>query len=208
MKKNPYLYYSKKLLVFLVSVFVLSLAIFYISRLAPGDPLMSYYGERVEKMSVQEKEAAKERLGLTSPIYIQYIRWVGNAFHGDFGISFQYKQDVMEVIGQRIGFTLILGGLGFILTFAGALFLGILCVRYEDRWPDRLLCKGGTLLSCIPEFWLSLVLILIFAVNLHWLPGSGAYDVGYKTNVLNRIEHLILPLVVVVLQHLWYGTNY
>ncbi len=204
MSKNPFVYYGKKLLVFAISVIILSLAVFYISRLAPGDPLMSYYGERVEKMSVEEKDIAREKLGLNEPIHIQYTRWVENALKGDFGISYKYKQNVMEVIGQRIGFTLILGGIGFVLTFAGALLLGILCARYEDRWVDRILCKVGTVLSCIPEFWLSLVLILIFAVGLHWLPGSGAYDVGYKTDVLNRIEHLILPLTIVVVQHLWY----
>ena len=179
MKKNPFVYYSKKVFVFLLSVLVLSVAVFYISRLAPGDPLMSYYGERVEKMSVQEKEAAKEKLGLNDPIHIQYIRWAENAAKGDFGIS-------------------------FVLTFVGALLLGVLCAWYEDQWIDRVLCKGGTLLSCIPEFWLSLVLILVFAVTLHWLPSSGAYDIGYKNDVLNRIEHLILPLIIVVLQHLWY----
>ena len=67
MKKNPFVYYGRKLLIFLVSVFILSVAVFYISRLAPGDPLMSYYGERVEKMSVAEKDAAREKLGLVSP---------------------------------------------------------------------------------------------------------------------------------------------
>ena len=204
MRKNPALYYGKKALLFLVSVFVLSLAVFYISRLAPGDPLMSYYGERTEKMSVEEKETARNKLGLNDPIHIQYVRWVKNAAKGDFGISFQYKQDVMEVIGSRIGFTLILGGIGFVLTFVGALFLGVLCAWFEDKWIDRLLCKGGTLVSCIPEFWLSLVLILVFSVTLHWLPSSGAYDVGYKDDALNRITHLILPLTIVVLQHLWY----
>ncbi len=204
MKKIPFVYYGKKLLIFLVSVCILSVAVFYISRLAPGDPLMSYYGERVEKMSVAEKDAAREKLGLNKPIHIQYIRWAERAAKGDFGISFKYKQDVMEVIGSRIGNTLLLGGIGFVLTFLGALGLGVLCAWHEDKWPDRLLCKGGTLLSCIPEFWLSLVLILLFAVTLHWLPSSGAYDVGQRDDVLNRIEHLILPLAVVVLQHLWY----
>jgi len=204
MKKNLFVYYGRKLLVFLVSVLILSLAVFYISRLAPGDPLMSYYGERVEKMTVQEKEAAREKLGLNDPIHIQYLRWVENAAKGDFGISFKYKQDVTEVIESRIGFTLILGGVGFVLTFVGALILGTLCAWQEDKWLDRALCKGGTLLSCIPEFWMSLVLILIFAVTLHWLPSSGAYDIGYKEDVLNRLEHLILPLTIVVLQHLWY----
>ena len=165
---------------------------------------MSYYGERVEKMSVEEKEEARERLGLNDPIPTQYVRWLGKALQGDFGISYKYKQDVLEVIGQRIGNTLILGGIGFLLTFGGALGLGILCAWFEDRWPDKILCKGGTLVSCIPEFWLSLLLILIFAVNLHWLPSSGAYDVGRQGDILNRLRHLILPLVIVVLGHLWY----
>lgn len=204
MRRNPFVYYGKKLLVFLFSVWILSVAVFCIARWAPGDPLMSYYGERVEKMSVAEKEAAREKLGLHDPLHIQYIRWVENAAKGNFGISFKYKQDVMTVIGQRIGNTLVLGGIGFVLTFLGALGLGVLCAWYEDRWPDRILCKGGTLVSCIPEFWLSLVLILVFAVGLHWLPSSGAYDVGQKEDLLNRVEHLILPLSVVVLQHLWY----
>ena len=204
MKRNPFMYYGKKVLIFLVSVFILSLAVFYISRLAPGDPLMSYYGERTEKMSVAEKEAAREKLGLNDPIHVQYVRWLENAARGDFGISYKYKQDVMEVIASRIGNTLILGGIGFILTFLGAMGLGILCAWHEDKWPDILLCKGGTLLSCIPEFWLSLVLILVFAVMLRVLPSSGAYDVGHSNDILNRIEHLILPMTIVVLEHLWY----
>ena len=204
MKRNPFVYFGKKILVFLLSVLVLSVAVFYISRLAPGDPLMSYYGERTEKMSVHEKESAREKLGLNDPVHIQYIRWMENAFEGDFGISYQYKQDGLEVIGDRIGFTLILGGLGFVLTFGGALLLGVLCAWFEDRWLDKILCKVGTFLSCIPEFWLSMLLILVFAVTLQWLPSSGAYDIGYKEDILNRIEHLILPLTVVVLQHLWY----
>ena len=204
MKRNPFAYYGKKMLIFLTSVLILSIAVFYISRLAPGDPLMSYYGERTEKMSVAEKEAAREKLGLNDPIHVQYVRWLENAAGGEFGISYKYKQDVMEVIASRIGNTLILGGIGFILTFLGALGLGILCAWHEDRWPDKLLCKGGTVLSCIPEFWLSMVLILVFAVMLRVLPSSGAYDVGHKNDILNRIEHLILPMTIVVLEHLWY----
>ena len=204
MRKDPFLYFGKKLLVFAVSILILSVAVFYISCLAPGDPLMSYYGERVEKMSVEEKNAARERLGLNDPIHVQYLRWVENAVKGDFGISYKYKQDVMEVIGQRIGYTLLLGGIGFVLTFIGALLLGVLCAWHEDKWLDRVICKGGTFLSCIPEFWICLMLILIFAVTLHWLPSSGAYDIGYKKDVWNRVEHLVLPMTVVVTQHLWY----
>lgn len=204
LKSNSVLYYGKKLLLLLLSVWLLSVAVFCISRLAPGDPLISYYGERAEKMSAAEKAAAREKLGLDSPLQVQYLRWLKRALRGDFGISYKYKQPVTAVIADRIGNTVLLGGVGFLLLFFGALALGTFCAWHEDRWPDRLLCRLGTLLSCIPEFWLSLVLILVFAVGLHWLPSSGVYDVGQEYNLGNRLLHLLLPLAVVLLEHLWY----
>lgn len=171
MKKNKVWYVTKKLLIFLVSLLLLSVITFYISRLAPGDPLVSYYGDRVEKMSTQERAWAEEKLGLHDPITVQYIRWLGNALHGDFGISYKYKTDVLEVITGRIGNTLILGGVGFVLIFVLALLLGVWCAWYEDRLPDRIVCRIGTVTSCIPEFWMSLLLILIFSEQrcvYHW----------------------------------------
>lgn len=203
-KKNKFLYYGSKLLIFLASVFVLSLLVFYISRLTPADPLLSYYGERVEKMSVEEKDIAREKLGLNEPIYVQYGKWLNGAVHGDFGISYKYKQDVLEVISQRVLNTLILGGIGYILIFIGALALGIICAWNEDKWIDKFLCKLGTFSCCIPEFWYSLLLILIFCVSLHWLPSSGAYSIGKSGDIIDRILHLILPMAVVLLNHPWY----
>ncbi len=203
-RKNPYIYYGKKILIFFLSILILSVAVFYIARLAPGDPLVSYYGERVERMTPEERQWAEEKLGLNDPIYVQYIRWFQNAMQGNFGISFKYKQDVLQVIGGRLGNTLILGGIGFLLIFAGAMGLGILCAWREDSWLDRALCKVGTIITCIPEFWLSLVLILVFAIHLRWLPSSGAYSIGNKNDLADRAVHLILPLVVTVLNHLWY----
>ena len=73
-------------MVFLCSLLVLSVLVFTISRLTPTDPLQSYYGERVEKMSVEEKEATREKLGLNDPVPTQYFRWVQNALQGDFGV--------------------------------------------------------------------------------------------------------------------------
>lgn len=203
-KRNWLIYCGKKIMAFLLSVFVLSVAVFYVARLAPGDPLVSYYGERAEKMNPQERQWAMEKLGLDQPVYIQYEKWVKNAFHGDFGISFKYKQDVVEVISGRIVNTLLLGGIGFLLIFAGSLLLGVLCAWYEDKWADRILCKLGTISSCIPEFWLSLVLILIFSVTLKILPSSGAYTIGKADDIADRAIHLIMPLTIVTLEHLWY----
>lgn len=203
-RKNPYVYYGKKILIFLLSVLLLSVVIFYVARLAPGDPLVSYYGDRVEKMSMAEREWAEESLGLNDPIYVQYLRWFQNALKGNFGISFKYKTDVIEVIGGRLVNTLILGGIGFVLIFVLALGLGILCAWHEEKWLDKLICKVGTIISCIPEFWLSLILILIFAIYLRWLPSSGAYSIGKATDISDRILHLILPMTIVVGSHLWY----
>ncbi len=203
-RKNPLAYFGKKCLVFVFSIFVLSLAVFYISRLAPGDPLVSYYGDRVEKMSPKEREWAEDKLGLNDPLLVQYVRWMENAVHGDFGISYKYKMDVTEVIASRLENTLILGGLGFVLIFVLSMLLGVLCAWREEGWLDRAICKIGTVTSCIPEFWLSLVLILIFSIGLRWLPSSGAYSIGKKDDVWDRIVHLILPVSVVVTGHLWY----
>ena len=195
---------AKKLAQCIVVLFLLSLAVFYMARLAPGDPLRSYYGESVERMSPQERETAIHSLGLDQPIYKQYGIWLQNAFDGDWGISFKYKQPVTSVLGSMYQNTLLLGGLAYVCTFGLALLLGVFCALHEDRFVDKLICKIGTITNCIPSFWVSLVLILIFSVNLGWLPSSGAYALGRAGDILSRLRHLILPLSVLVLSHLWY----
>lgn len=187
--RNRVLYYGKKAAAFLASVLLLSVLVFYISRLAPGDPLVSYYGDRVEKMTPEERAWAEEKLGLKDPISVQYIRWAGNALHGDFGISYKYKMDVTRVIEGRIGNTLVLGGIGFLLIFTLALLLGIFCAWKEDTWLDRIICKVGTITGCIPEFWLSLLLILVFPCS------SNGCRVPVPTLLENR---QIFPTVSVI----------
>lgn len=204
MRSDTAIRVCRKILVFAASILILSLVVFYVARLAPGDPLVSYYGERAEKMSPEERTRAEKKLGLDQPLHVQYLRWLGGALHGEFGISYKYKTDVLKVIGGRVGNTLLLGGLGFVLIFAGSLFLGILCAWFENRLFDRLICWIGTAASCIPEFWISLVLILIFSVWLHLLPSSGAYTIGKAGDLSDRIRHLILPMTIVVMGHLWY----
>ncbi|MGL4913688.1 MAG: ABC transporter permease [Romboutsia sp.] len=194
----------KKSIQFIGVMFLLSIIVFYMARLSPGDPLKSYYGEGVERMSTIEKQHSLKKLGLDQPIYIQYIKWVSNSLKGDFGISFKYKMPVSTVIKDVYVNTMILGGLGYILTFILALIMGIFCALNEDKLIDRFICKLGTITNCIPSFWVSLVLILIFSINLGILPTSGAYSMGQESNIANRITHLILPVTVLILSHLWY----
>jgi len=194
----------QKGLQFITTMFILSILVFYMGRLAPGDPLRAYYGDGLQRMSTEKQEQARNRLGLEEPIYHQYMIWIEKAIEGDFGKSFKYKEDVTEVISDVYMNTLILGGTGFILTFGFALLLGIYCIFHENGLADRVLCKIGTVTSSIPPFWISLLLIFIFSVSLRILPSSGAYKIGQKTNLFSRAQHLILPLSVLILSHLWY----
>lgn len=183
---------------------LLSLMVFFMARLSPGDPVKSYYGEGAERLNKEERQEAIQYLGLDKPIIVQYKVWLQGALKGDLGISFKYKQDVITVINDMYQNTLILGGISYILTFLFALLLGIFCVMREETWVDKVICKVGTVTNSIPAFWLSLVGILLFSVNLKLLPSSGAYNIGMKADVGSRIEHLILPVFVMVVGHLWY----
>lgn len=197
-------YYSKQILQFILVIFVLSLVVFFMARLAPGDPLRAYYGDGVERMNTEQKTFAMEKLGLNEPILIQYVDWLKSAAEGDFGISFKYKQEVISVIDDVYVNTLVLGGTAFVFTFALALILGVFCADHEDSRLDRIVCKIGTVTSVIPSFWVALILILIFSVNLGLLPTSGAYALGKSGSISSHLTHLILPLTVMILGHLWY----
>lgn len=193
-----------KLLQFILAIFILSFIVFFIARLSPGDPLASYYGEGVDRISTQERKIATDKLGLDKPIFTQYIKWMSNASKGEFGISFKYKQDVIEVIKGLYMNTVILSGGAYILTFILALLLGLVCAFNEGKLIDRLICKLGIITNSVPSFWISLILILIFSINLKLLPTSGAYSIGKENSFIDRVLHLVLPMTVIIISHLWY----
>lgn len=200
MNRSKGRYLLKKTGQLLLTLFILSLIVFFISRLAPGEPLKAYYGESVEKMSVQQLEHARERLGLNDSLLTQYIRWGAGAVKGDFGISYIYKQPALEVVSQVYKNTLLLAGVSFALIFVLGLLLAVFCVQREGGLADRLICKIGVAANSIPEFFVALILILIFSVSLGILPQSGAHSLeGGRT-----LEHLILPVSAIVVSHLWY----
>lgn len=193
-----------RLLGFVLTMLILSVVAFVFARCAPGDPLQSFYGDAVESMSTQELTAARTRLGLDAPLTTQYIRWVGNALQGDFGLSLKYKMPAMAVVYPLLGNTLLLGGTAYLLVFLLATLLAVACALHEDTFADRLICRIGTAVYYLPAFWLGVVFILIFSVQLKWLPSSGAYDIGKAGDLLNRIQHLVLPVSVLIISHLWY----
>lgn len=197
--------FLKKALIFLLSIFALSVLIFTLSRLAPGDPLRSYYGDRVERMGEEERMRSEERLGLNEPLPAQYLRWAARALSGDFGVSFKYKMPAGEVVAGALSNTLLLGLSAFVLTFLIACLIGAFCARREKSLFSSMMEKIGVLTSSLPDFWFALILILVFSVTLRLFPSSGAFTPGTSgRNAADRIEHLVLPLLTVVLSHAFY----
>lgn len=196
-------YILKKTGQLIISLIVLSIIVFFVSRVAPGDPLRAYYGESVERMTDAQLASAEERLGLDKPLAVQYAVWAGNALRGDFGISYQYKQPVMNVISDVYGNTLTLTVVSFVIIFAAGMMLAVFCARHEGSLADRTICRLGIAANSIPEFFMALILILVFAVKLGWLPQSGVTSVG-GGGIADRAVHLILPVAAIVISHIWY----
>lgn len=196
-------YILKKTGQLIISLIVLSIIVFFVSRVAPGDPLSAYYGESVERMTDAQLASAEERLGLDKPLAVQYAVWAGNALRGDFGISYQYKQPVMNVISDVYGNTLTLTAVSFVIIFAAGMMLAVFCARHEGSLADRTICRLGIAANSIPEFFMALILILVFAVKLGWLPQSGVTSVG-GGGIADRAVHLILPVAAIVISHIWY----
>lgn len=194
----------KNILIFIITMLVLSVLVFTLARIAPGDPLVAFYGDAIETMNDTELDIARHRLGMDGSIALQYVHWFGGILSGEFGLSLQYKIPAIDVIYPLIGNTLILGITAYLVVFALAVVVAIICAYYEDTWFDWTICKIGTATYFIPSFWLGLVLISIFSINLGWFPSSGAYDFGMEGNLLNRLEHMVLPLIVMILNHVWY----
>lgn len=194
---------ARKSVELVLTIFVLSILVFSMSRLAPGNPLVSYYGNGVERMSTVEKEEALKNLGLNEPIFIQYQVWAKKAMQGDLGMSYKYKVPVKQVISQVALNTLLLGGTGFFILFLFALPLGAFSALREGKILDRFITRLGMITGSIPVFWVSLVMILVFSVFLGILPASGAGPLGQES-FISKLPYLVLPISVLLISHLWY----
>ncbi|MBP2200101.1 MULTISPECIES: ABC transporter permease [Pantoea] len=170
-----------RLLVALAVLFTVAVVSFSLLHLS-GDLAIAIAGpdasaETVEQIRVQN--------GLDQPLVTQFSHWFWSALHLDFGRSFYFENTVMELVGQRMPVTLQLGGVALLLALVVAIPLGVLAAVFRDSWVDRCAMFISVLGQAIPNFWFALVLILIFAVGLKWLPvaGNGSW------------QHFVLPAV-------------
>jgi peptide/nickel transport system permease protein len=163
-------------------VFLSLTAVFGMVRLS-GDPVLLFMPMDIQAKDVEE---FRERLGFNDPLVVQYARFLGGALRGDFGESLRYRRDALGLVLERLPATLLLAGTAMALTLAVAVPLGVMSAVRRDTALDHLGTMATVLGQATPGFWLGLMLIYVFAVQLRWLPTGGMGTAG----------HLVMPAVV------------
>ncbi len=160
----------KRLIMGIAIVLFVSVIVFAIMQAMPGDPIDLMVDTRVSEERVAELKA---EWGLDKPAIVQYFYWLGNILQGDFGMSVSMKQNVGDLIMQRLPYTLMLTGAALLIEYLIAIPLGLLAAVKKDRLTDKALTVGTIVLWSMPQFWLGVLLMFIFSITLGVLPLSG-----------------------------------
>ena len=195
-------YILKRLLLAIPLLLGIATITFFIVHLAPGDPMDMYLEPRFRRqMDPEVIDLIREKYGLDQPVHVQYVKWLGNLATGDLGESFRYRRPVADIIAERIPYTLQLSILALLFDALFGIALGIFsAVKQYSRW-DKTVTLGSLVVYSIPGFWLALMLVLVFSVNLGWFPTSQTRSLDYELlswsgKVVDRLWHLVLPVFV------------
>ena len=202
-------YVLRKLGFYLVALWAAVTLNFLIPRLMPGDPvdiLLAKLQQRGGQVDPTVRRSYEILLGTggREPIWRQYLDYLGKLLHGDLGISIsQYPARVTDVIGQSLPWTVVLIGLATLMSFGLGVGLGAVVGWRPGSWLDALV-PATTLLAAVPYFWLALVLVLLFASTLGWLPVQGGYDVALDPGwspafIGSAVRYGILPAITIVI---------
>jgi len=161
--------------------------VFMILSLAPGDPAVSILGD---KASEADLEAMREQLGLNDPILVQYAHYLGNILKGDFGTSYKNQLPVMELVLERFPNTLYIAMGAIIFSLIFGIPIGIISAKKQYSFIDNISMVGALIGVSMPVFWMGLLLVIVFSLNLKLLPSSGMGE-GF----LPLLKSLILPVV-------------
>jgi peptide/nickel transport system permease protein len=176
---------------------------FVLVHLAPGDPIAA----ALDRPGVTEtvREQWRESFGLDKPIAVQYVRWVANAVRGELGYSFSYRRPVRDVLADTLPRTMLLAGLSLVLSFLAGIVVGVLQAERPGGARDRWLGRVLLLLYSVPDFWLALIALLLFAYWLPLLPAGGIIDpvmhdyLSAGGRIADRLKHLVLPVLTLTL---------
>ncbi|MDI2587617.1 ABC transporter permease [Psychrobacillus sp. NEAU-3TGS] len=183
-------YILKRLVDLLPTIFVVAIIVFVITRLIPGDPAAVMLGPQA---SVEDIQELRDDLGLNEPLHTQFFQYIGDLVQGDFGVSLTYNQPVISLIMDRFPNTLILAISALVIALLIGIPAGIISASKQNSVMDYTVMVISLIGVSIPIFWLGVMLVLYFSVNLGWFPatGMGTMDEGFIT----YIKHLVLPSI-------------
>jgi peptide/nickel transport system permease protein len=184
-------YIGKRLLVAIPTLLIISIFVFSLQKLLPGDPVLAMAGEERDPATI---EFLREKYRLNDPVPLQYINWLGGVMTGDFGISLRSNQPVLELIGQKLPVTIQLAVMAMFFAMVIGIPIGILAAVKKNTWIDytaNIVALSGL---SIPNFWLGIMLILLVSVKLGWLPASGYESIF--VDPVRSIETMIMPAFV------------
>jgi peptide/nickel transport system permease protein len=168
-------YIIRRLIQGLVVLILLSLFVFFIMRLLPGDPLLIYTSQAnlLQSMSHEEYLYLRHEYGLDNPIMVQYANWIWGVLRGNFGTSVAYSENVGKLMLERFPVTFHLGMLALIISTFFGILAGVLAAVMRGKWVDRLVTPLAYIGITIPVFWLGILMVYAFGLKLHWLPTVG-----------------------------------
>ena len=178
----------------LITLFLISVLVFIGTQMLPGDVGRRILGPFATQEAV---DALNARLGTDRPLLVQYWDWITSALTGDLGFSISFSRPVTELLGRALLNSLKLAALAFVIVVPLSLLGGILAALKRGKLVDRLVTVGGLSATVIPEFVSGIVLIVVFAVFLGWLPGTATAPAG--SGFLTQMRYLILPAIPLVL---------
>ena len=185
-------YIAKRLLLMIPVLLGISVIVFFIMALIPGDPAQAILGSYATPENLARLRA---EFGLDKPLLTQYFTWLGNLLHGDFGRSYSLNRPVLDEVLERLGPTLLLAGTSLLLCTVFGLIVGVISAVKQYGWQDKLLTLSVLVGISTPSFWLGLILILIFAVHWKWFPASGMYAIYGGGGLADMLHHLVLPAI-------------
>ena len=191
-------YAVMRLMQLIPMILVVTMVVFFVMMIVPGDPVMVMLGA-VDGAQVSREvyNAMRVRLGLDQPLIVQYVNWLSNVLQGDLGTSITYRTPALEVILQRLVPTIYLMVAGLVIAIIIAVPAGVLAAIHNSTKWDHLATGFVVVGISVPTFWLALVVILIFAVYLGWL-----LSIGYtrpQEDFVDFLKHIALPMSVVAL---------
>lgn len=184
-------YVVRRLLAAIPIALGVSMICFGLVFLAPGDPIQTLLPPDA---SAETVEQLKRLYGLDRPLPIQYLEWLWRVMHGDFGRSIANGRPVIEEIQRSLGNTVLLATVAVLVAFSIAFVLGTIAGRKSGTWIDRLVTGVAVLGVSVPNYWLGIVLVIIFSVEMMVLPASGTAGDTFDPTSWEHIQYLILPV--------------